>query len=504
MKDEWFFEIGDGQVYGPFPLVKLKGWATSGDLMPTHRVRHADSHDWIIAAYVPGLEDTTKIVEPNQASTVAEVPKSFRESLGAFVGLGRSKGNRELITDDGGVAGPPGKKSAGQKNPLKVIEYCNEILTTAIRRNASDIHVDPMENVTLIQLRIDGRLETFKKLSSANHPALIGRLKIIANMDIAEHRIPQDGRFRFESPENRRIDIRVACLPTIHGERLTLRLLAVETEQLTINKIGLAPPALEAFTKVMSNRQGLILVTGPTGSGKSTTLYAAIRHYLAHHPGKIITIEDPVEFDIVGVSQVEISANDTVRFGAALRNILRSDPDAIMIGEIRDFESADIAIKAALTGHLVFTSLHANSAASAVTRLVDIGIPSYLVAATLRLSIAQRLVRKLCPHCRRPRALTAKEAQDAGQPQSIGVTVYEPGDCEQCHGRGYRGRVGVFELLPITQQVSALISGGKNEEAILGAQRAMGMLQLKEDGFAKVLAGQCSFSEWLAEGWGQQ
>ncbi|MCA9261418.1 MAG: Flp pilus assembly complex ATPase component TadA [Planctomycetales bacterium] len=315
-------------------------------------------------------------------------------------------------------------------------------------------------------------------------------------MDIAERRMPQDGRFTCQlGPAKQRIHIRSALLPTTHGERITLRLLAVDTEQLTLNRLGMNDSALKTFSAATGQRQGMIMLSGPTGSGKSTTLYAALRHRLAQHPGKIITVEDPVEFDIVGVAQVEVDSADKLRFNTALRNILRSDPYVIMIGEIRDAESADITIKAALTGHLVFSSLHTNSAAGVITRLVDMGLEPYQVAAPLRLSVAQRLLRRLCQRCRRPRELSTAEAATLGRPDAAGSPIYEPQGCEHCKKRGFRGRIGVFELVPIDAELSRRVVAGCDEGAIHEYNRERGLPRLLDDAIVKLLSGQTSYSE---------
>jgi type II secretory ATPase GspE/PulE/Tfp pilus assembly ATPase PilB-like protein len=503
--DEWYFEIGDGQTYGPFPLDKLRKWAAAGNLMPTHRVRRADSDEWTIAAYVPGLELTTA----DTHVTVAPEPEE-KKSIGSLIGLGRKKKKDDEAAD--GAEGGDGKtaskaaakvpaKQAAPAEPPDVVELCNEMLESAYARNASDIHIDPEENITLVQLRVDGVLESLKKLPRSLHNPVVSRYKVLSRMDIAERRMAQDGRFfQCLGPEQRRIHIRAATLPTTHGERLTLRLLAVQTEQLTLNRLGMSDVALRTFAHYTGQKQGMILLSGPTGSGKSTTLYAALRHRLAHHPGRFITVEDPVEFDIVGVAQIETDQADKVRFDTILRNILRSDPDVIMIGEIRDYDSADVAIKAALTGHLVFSSIHTNSAAGVVTRLIDMGLEPFQVAATVRLCIAQRLARRLCPHCRQPRKLSGGEAAAVGRPEAAGVTVYEPkpGGCEKCNSRGYMGRVGLFELLPIDDDLARLITEGGNEADIIKRARERKMPGLRDDAAAKLVAGVTSFDEIIA------
>ncbi|HEY6565683.1 MAG TPA: ATPase, T2SS/T4P/T4SS family, partial [Pirellulaceae bacterium] len=363
MKDEWLFEIGDGQTYGPYPLDKLRKWAAAGNLMPTHRVRHVDSSEWMIAAYVPGLEGTVADPQGPAPTPTPQETASFRSTLAAMgrVIVGKKKDKvakdsepdeetaespspskrwRTNPTDKSSVESsakapnePRGTTTSAPTEPPNIVDLCHGILETAFERGASDIHLDPEEHFLLVQLRVDGVLETLRKLAKSLQGPILSRFKILARMDIAERRMPQDGRFREElGPNQCKVEFRAALLPTTHGERLTLRLLGTETGQLTMNKLGLPAFGLKAFAKAMSAGQGLVLVTGPTGSGKSTTLYAAIRHLLAHHPGKIITIEDPVEFDLVGVAQVELEASDKVRFDTALRNVLRSDPDVIMIG----------------------------------------------------------------------------------------------------------------------------------------------------------------------------
>lgn len=496
MDDQWYFEIGDGHTYGPYPMEKLQKWATTGDLMPTHRVRNVDATEWIIAAYVPGLEQTMAATATAPPADDAETDDSQNKSVGALLrrGLGRKKKTAESTTigEDGRVVTGPAQSAES----IDVVATCDEILETAFSRNASDIHIDPEENILLVQLRVDGSLEPLRKLPKAIHNALVGRYKVLSRMDIAERRMAQDGRFAQKlGPDERKIHIRTATLPTTHGERMTLRLLATETEQLTLNKLGMSPAAMKVFADYTGQRQGMILLSGPTGSGKSTTLYAALRHRLAHHPGRIITVEDPVEFDIVGVAQSEVDTADKLRFDTVLRNILRSDPDVIMIGEIRDHDSADVAIKAALTGHLVFSSIHTNSAAGVVTRFIDMELQPYQVAATLKLCIAQRLVRKLCTHCRKPRSLTATEATIIGRPGAAGSQIYEPAGCPLCRERGFRGRVGIFELLPIDDDLSRLVVEGADEGALIRRARERKIPSLRDDAAEKLLAGRTSYEE---------
>ncbi|TWT99696.1 putative type II secretion system protein E [Botrimarina colliarenosi] len=483
MKDAWYFEIGDGQVYGPHPMAKLQKWAAAGNLMPTHRVRHADSDEWLIAAYVDGLELTTAADAPAADLDGAGEPKR----RGFRLGMGKPKA-KDLETETA---------------PINAVQVCDELMELAFERGASDIHVDPEENVVLLQLRVDGTLEPCRKLAKKHHPAIITRFKVLAGMDIAEHREAQDGRFMVQlGADKRRVDLRVACLPTTHGERLTLRLLAIEASRMTLNRLGLTEQGHKLFAAAIAQPQGMILLTGPTGTGKSTTLYAALRHRLANNPGRIITVEDPVEHDIVGVAQVEVDTADKVAFGSVLRNILRSDPDVIMIGEMRDFESVDVGIKAALTGHLVFSSLHTNSAAGAVTRLIDMGVEPFLVGATLRLCVAQRLLRRLCPKCRQRREMSPAEARALGHPDMAGSAIYEPVGCELCGKRGYRGRVGVFELLPVSPSMQRLIVERAPEPELTAEAKKHGGMSMTDDAVEKLLAGHTSFIEVMTLGLG--
>jgi type IV pilus assembly protein PilB len=374
----------------------------------------------------------------------------------------------------------------------------DELMQAAIVRQASDIHLDPDEKKLQVRFRVDGVLEKFRELPINVHNGLISRFKVLAGMDIAEKRAPQDGRFSHRSgPTSQAMDIRVATLPTKYGERMTLRLLAMQTESLTLEKLGMLARDLDCFTSAIHKPHGMILLTGPTGSGKTTTLYAAIRRLIRERSLNIITIEDPIEYNIAGVAQVEVDSADKVTFDKALRSSLRHDPDVVMIGEIRDRETADVAIKAALTGHLVFSTLHTNSAPSAVTRLIDMQVERYLVAATLRLAVAQRLVRRLCPRCRSARALTAAEAGTLGRTTAAGETVYDPSGCIYCANRGYVGRLGLFEMLPVDELFSRSIAAGAEEADLIAEMRTRSMPLLSDDVLNKLRDGQTSVREAL-------
>lgn len=408
-------------------------------------------------------------------------------------------------TDHSGSDAPPGEATTPALADLSAlrdnaVELGNELLRAAILRQASDIHIEPGPSHTRVRFRVDGELRPHCDLPPSCLPSLVSRFKVLAGMDIAEKRSPQDGGFshRFGGgPTSRRIDIRAASLPTRFGERFTLRLLAVDIESLTLDRLGMSPADLELVHQLLHCPSGLFLLTGPTGSGKTTTLYAMIRRLLAGADLNIITVEDPIEYEIPGVSQVEIEAGDKVNFAKALRSILRHDPDVLMIGEIRDAATLDVAVKASLTGHMVLSTLHTNSAAGAVTRLADMGAERYLIAATTRLCVAQRLVRRLCPQpgCQREHVLTPAEAAALGRPDAAGRTVAGPGGCVCCEGRGTTGRAGLFELMPVNAELAARITAGAAEEELEQLRQSQGRPSLRQDAAAKVLAAQIAYTD---------
>ncbi len=380
----------------------------------------------------------------------------------------------------------------------------DELLYAAYMRQASDIHIDPGFKGATIRFRVDGQLEHYSEINSNIFIELVSRLKVMAYLDIAEKRSPQDGRFshQFVSGE-RRVDVRVATLPTKYGERITMRLLAVQTDSLTLEHLGFDPVHKLMIEGFLRRIQGLMIMTGPTGSGKTTTLYAAIRMLLEERKVNIITIEDPIEYEINGIAQCEVDSGDKVSFAKALRSILRHDPDVVMIGEIRDKETADVAIKAALTGHMVLGTLHTNSAAATITRLTDMGVEPYLVAAALRLAVAQRLLRRLCVHCRIPRPLTELEAISINRRDLAGKLIHDPSGCIYCGGKGYSGRVGLYEILELREDWARAVADGEGESELVVKMRDSGVKSLLDDAIGKLLAGVTSVSEvvQIASSW---
>lgn len=367
-----------------------------------------------------------------------------------------------------------------------IIRMINALLTQALRDLASDIHIEPFEQRSVVRFRLDGALTDVVSPHRALHAAMVSRIKIMASLDIAEKRIPQDGRISLRIG-GRPVDVRVSTIPTNHGERVVLRLLDQEAARLDLTVLGMAPDTLETVDRLIKEPHGILLVTGPTGSGKTTTLYAALSRLDAQHTN-IMTVEDPVEYHLNGIGQIQVNMRIDMGFAKALRAILRQDPDVIMIGEIRDLETAQIAVQASLTGHLVLATLHTNDAVSAVTRLVDMGVEPFLLASSLLAVMAQRLVRRLCPACREPQA-------------NGGLTGDEPYaavGCPACNHTGFRGRYGVYELLTIDKTLQRLIHQRASEQDLRDyALNQAHMRTLREDGMRWVRTGQSTVDEIL-------
>jgi general secretion pathway protein E len=361
-----------------------------------------------------------------------------------------------------------------------IIRMINALLTQAARDGASDIHIEPFESYSLVRFRVDGTLRDVVRPKRALHAALVSRIKIMAALDIAEKRLPQDGRITLRVG-GRPVDVRVSTLPTGHGERAVLRLLEKDLSKLELTNLGMAKEALDRFDTLIHQPHGIILVTGPTGSGKSTTLYAAIRR-LDKNTTNIMTVEDPIEYDIEGIGQTQVNPKIDMTFAKALRAILRQDPDVVMIGEIRDLETAQIAVQASLTGHLVLATLHTNDAASAVARLIDMGIEPFLLSSSLLGVMGQRLVRKLCPKCR---------VQDS--PTSPWRAV----GCDNCGNTGYVGRTGIYELLTVDDEMRMLVHQGANDTDIRRVAEKGGMVNMRADAQRWVVSGVTSQEEAL-------
>jgi len=368
-----------------------------------------------------------------------------------------------------------------------IIRLVNSVLFQAVRQRASDIHFESFERGLVVRYRIDGVLYPVLTPPKRLQPSIIARLKIMAGLNIAEKRLPQDGRFAIRTA-GKDVDLRVSVLPTSHGERVVLRLLEKENRLLNLTEMGFSADRLSSIQQLIQLAHGIILVTGPTGSGKTTTLYAALSQINA--PDKnIITVEDPVEYQLLGIGQMQVNPKINLTFAAGLRSILRQDPDVIMIGEIRDRETAEIAIHASLTGHLVFSTLHTNDAASAATRLIDMGIEPFLVASSVMAVLAQRLLRQICPDCKKPYKPTPDELGRLGMDSKASCTFYRGAGCPACSQTGYRGRTGIYELLVLDDDMRRLIGAKADSSAIKQAAIAKGMITLKQEGAAKVAQG---------------
>jgi len=386
-------------------------------------------------------------------------------------------------------------KESADEAPL--VRLVNMVLVDAIQKLASDIHWEPYEKVFRIRFRIDGVLHEMLTPPKRLEPAILSRLKIMANLDIAERRLPQDGRIKLRYA-NRDIDFRVSVLPTIFGEKAVLRILDKESLKLDLTQLGFDEWSLTQFQAAIRQPYGMVLITGPTGSGKTTTLYSAI-HTLNAPDVNIMTAEDPVEYNLKGVNQVQINEGIGRTFAAALRSFLRQDPDVILVGETRDLETAQIAIRAALTGHLVFTTLHTNDAPSTVARLTDMGIPPFLVSSSLLLIVAQRLARRVCGHCKEPYDADETALVPYGHvPTGQGPTSFYKGKgCQQCNFTGMKGRIAIYEVMPVNDEVRDLILHDASVADLGAAAKQLGMKTLRQAGLLKVLEGTTTIEEVL-------
>ncbi len=436
------------------------------------------------------------------------------------------KALQEAFAGAGGAAGTAvggdSSKLAELANQAPIIRLVDTVLAEAVAQRASDIHIETFEHDVLIRYRIDGICYQIAKPPKSLALAIASRIKILSNLDVAETRVPQDGRILM-TRDNRQIDLRVSTLPTIHGESIVLRVLDKGTLNKTLNQLGMDDPMREAIERIIKRPHGLFLVTGPTGSGKTTTLYASLTT-LNRPDVKIITTEDPVEYDIAGLVQIAIHQKIGLDFSTCLRAILRHDPDIVMVGEIRDAETAQVAIQAALTGHLVFSTLHTNDAPGAVTRLIDMGVEPFLITSTVHAVLAQRLIRRLCPQCRVPfqptdedlavlhltregletslshvKEAAPSEGSIVHTAMTNQMTFMRSGGCAACQGLGFQGRLGLYELLMMNDAIRPLVLKRASVSEVRAAARGAGMRTLREDGLGKALRGETTLEEVLRE-----
>ena len=378
-----------------------------------------------------------------------------------------------------------------------IIKYVHSVIKDALEKRASDIHMEPLENKFRVRFRIDGKLQEQSDPPKRLQPSILSRTKLMANVSLAEKRVPLDGRINVKVGE-KVIDLRVSTLPTVHGESIVMRILDKESLSLGLPQLGFFSDDQETFEQVISMPDGIFLVTGPTGSGKSTTLYSAL-NAINKPDRKIITVEDPVEYEVAGINQVQVRADVGMTFSAALRAMLRQAPNIVMVGEIRDLETAEIAINASLTGHMVFSTLHTNDAPSSVSRLVDMGVKPFLVSASLRAALAQRLVRSICQNCKEPYSPNESEMSILGisDEQSANVSCMIGTGCSKCGDKGFRGRKGVFEIFVVNAEIEEMIYHNVSSVELRRKAREMGMRSMREDGFRKVLAGVTTLDEVL-------
>ena len=435
--------------------------------------------------------DSLPHVIGREVSLACATPKDIIQHLSQIYGVEAGKAG------DSGLTISTGDAEAGSSgDDAPIIRLVFQTLTEAFRLRASDIHIEPLETSVRIRYRLDGKLVEVDNHPKKLLPAIIARLKVMSGtMSIAEKRLPQDGRIQLKMGE-KEVDLRVSSVPSNHGESIVMRILDKTALLLGLPELGFFSDDQAVFEQLLGLPDGILLVTGPTGSGKTTTLYACL-NVINRPDKKIITVEDPVEYELPGINQVMVKTDIGMTFAAALRAMLRQAPNIIMIGEIRDAETANIAINASLTGHLVFSTLHTNDAPSAIARLADIGVKPFLIASAVRAVLAQRLVRKLCPICKGPAELTDKEMRalslDSGRVAD--ATIFSPVGCEKCRGNGYRGRMGIFELFLIDDEVRQMVNTGLTTTQLRRRARELGMRTLREDGIRKVLAGITSASE---------
>jgi type IV pilus assembly protein PilB len=441
-----------------------------------------------------GLGTEPILVEEEKLAAIIEKSLDAQDTSLADLAGDDSLENLEIVAgeDDKENAGLSGEEGV---NDAPVVKFVNKVLMDAINRGASDIHIEPYEKTYRVRYRQDGVLHEVANPPIALSARIAARVKILARLDIAERRVPQDGRIKMRISKNRAIDFRVSTLPTLWGEKIVMRILDPTSATLGVEKLGFEDFQKSLFLEAIHRPYGMVLVTGPTGSGKTVTLYTAV-NILNTPDTNISTAEDPVEINLSGVNQVNINDKAGLNFASALRAFLRQDPDVILVGEIRDLETAEIAIKAAQTGHMVLSTLHTNDAPSTLTRLANMGVPPFNIASAVNLIIAQRLARRLCAHCKKPIDIPKPALLKAGfrEEDLPGLTVYGPVGCDACNG-GYKGRVGIYQVMPVSEEIGAIIMRGGNQLDIEKQARKEGVPDLRQAGLMKVKAGVTSMEE---------
>lgn len=440
-------------------------------------------------------QEDISIITNYQVEPVVATTRSIMLAIDKYHGQADVKSALKRYAQEKNLEVEEDEQEEEDINSSPIVKLVKEMIDLAVRQRASDIHIEPMEEYIRVRYRIDGVMQKREKYNISVLSAIIARIKIIGGMDISEKRKPQDGRIT-QVVDHVEYDIRVSILPTVFGEKVVMRLTAKMALTRDKSQLGLKPFELEQFNHIISNPHGILLVTGPTGSGKSTTLYTALSE-LNTSDVNIITVEDPVEANIDGINQVQVNPKAELTFASALRSILRQDPDIIMIGEIRDQETAEIAVQASITGHLVVSTLHTNSAASTITRLENMGVAPYLIADSVIGVIAQRLVRRLCPECKEEREATEEEKIFMNQDVDKKVIIYEPCGCAKCDNTGYKGRIGVYEIMTMSPGLKKMVANHEGAERLNEKAIEEGMRTLRMSGSEYVLDGTTSYSELL-------
>ena len=440
--------------------------------------------------------DDISIVTNLQVEPYIATTRDIRTAIDRWYGASETlDAARRFTKEREQLRGNTGEETGADVSDAPIVQLVRSLLEQAIRQRASDVHIEALESKVRVRYRIDGALYEKMVYDNSLLPAISTRIKIMGGMDISEKRKPQDGRMTI-MVDRQEYDIRISSVPTVHGEKIVMRISSKLSLTKNKKELGLAPDELKRFDHMLSAPYGIIFVTGPTGSGKSTTLYTALSE-LNKEAVNIVTVEDPVEADIEGINQIQVNNKVNLTFAFALRSILRQDPDIIMIGEIRDRETAGIAVQASITGHLVVSTLHTNNAAGTLNRMADMGVERYLIADSVVGVIAQRLVRKLCPHCRKKRLATEEEKRLLKQDTYKEMEIYEPTGCDLCNHTGYFGRTGVFEIMEVNEEIRDLIAEGGSSEELENAARRAGMCTLHDNGIRYVLEGITSIEEML-------
>ncbi len=470
------------------PLFKRGGKLFVGTSDPTHSLDEIKFHTNLVVEPI--------LVDEEQIKRTMEQWQSKHDNLGGSLGSGDDDmGDLDVTTgDEDGGSTDTGVDAKGDDTP--VVKFVNKVLVDAIRKGASDIHFEPYEDDYRVRFRIDGLLKNVAKAPVKLNQRIAARLKVMSQLDIAEKRVPQDGRIKLNLSKTKQIDFRVSTLPTLFGEKIVLRILDGSAAKLGIDKLGYEPEQQRLFLEAIHKPYGMVLVTGPTGSGKTVSLYTALG-ILNDETRNISTAEDPVEIRLPGVNQVQQNNKRGMTFAAALRSFLRQDPDIIMVGEIRDLETAEIAVKAAQTGHMVLSTLHTNDAPQTIARLMNMGIAPFNITSSVTLVIAQRLARRLCNNCKRPANLPDHALLAEGFTQAqldAGITLYEPVGCEECT-EGYKGRTGIYQVMPMSEEISVIVLAGGNAIQIAEAAQRAGINDLRQSALVKAAAGTTSLAE---------